>query len=100
MGHKRGVGQMLTKADEGGGREGGVRQMLTIADKGGGGVQEPLILAGVICEQPLILNLCYSPALQIHRWYWLDMKIQEQLILLDTVTNPFLAFQPPCVPLK
>ena len=34
-----GVGQMLTKADEGGG---GVSQMLTIAD--GGGVQEPLIL--------------------------------------------------------
>ena len=40
---------MLTKADEGGG---GVSQMLTIAD--GGGVQEPLILADVICEQPLI----------------------------------------------
>ena len=30
---------------------GGVSQMLTIAD--GGGVQEPLILADVICEQPL-----------------------------------------------
>ena len=27
--------------------------MLTIADGGGGGVQEPLILADVICEQPL-----------------------------------------------
>ena len=31
----------------------GVSQMLTIADGGGGGVQEPLILADVICEQPL-----------------------------------------------
>ena len=28
--------------------------MLTIADGGGGGVQEPLIWADVICEQPLI----------------------------------------------
>ena len=27
--------------------------MLTIADGGGGGIQEPLILADVICEQPL-----------------------------------------------
>ena len=27
--------------------------MLTIVDEGGGGVQEPLILADVICEQPL-----------------------------------------------
>ena len=46
---------MLTKADEG-----GVSQMLTIADGGGGGVQEPLILAEVICEQPLIAatNTC------------------------------------------
>jgi len=33
--YERGVGQMLTKAD-------------------GGGVQEPLILADVICEQPLM----------------------------------------------
>ena len=49
--YKRGVGQMLTKADEGGG---GVSQMLTIADGGGRGVQESLILADVICEQPLI----------------------------------------------
>ena len=31
----------------------GVSQMLTIADGGGRGVQEPLILADVICEQPL-----------------------------------------------
>ena len=38
---------MLTISDEGGG---GVSQMLTIAD--GGGVQEPLILADVICKQP------------------------------------------------
>ena len=29
--------------------------MLTKADEGGGGVQEPLILADVICEQPLIV---------------------------------------------
>ena len=29
--------------------------MLTIADGGGRGVQEPLILADVICEQPLIV---------------------------------------------
>ena len=28
--------------------------MLTIADGGGRGVQEPLILADVICEQPLM----------------------------------------------
>ena len=47
-----GVGQMLTKADEGGG---GVSQMLTMADGGGRGVQEPPILADVICEQPLII---------------------------------------------
>ena len=39
---------MLTKADEGGK---GVSEMLTIAD--GGGIQEALILADVICEQPL-----------------------------------------------
>ena len=38
--YKRGVGQMLTKADEG----------------GRGGVQEPLILAEVLREQPLIPN--------------------------------------------
>ena len=44
-----GVGQMLTKADEGG--RGG---KLAIADGGGRGGQEPLILADVICEQPLI----------------------------------------------
>ena len=31
----RGVGQMLTKADQGGG---GAKQMLTIADEGGRGV--------------------------------------------------------------
>ena len=31
--------------------------MLTIADGGGRGVQEPLILAIVICEQPHISNL-------------------------------------------
>ena len=38
---------------------GGVSQMLTIADEGGGGGgQEPLILADVICEQPLKRN-CY-----------------------------------------
>ena len=30
--------------------------MLTIADGGGRGVQEPLILADVICEQPLMLH--------------------------------------------
>ena len=41
--YNRAVGQMLTKADEGGG---GVSQMLTIAD-------EPPILADVICEQLL-----------------------------------------------
>ena len=41
---------MLTKADEG---EGGVSQMLTIADGGGRGVHEPLILAEIICEEPL-----------------------------------------------
>ena len=45
---------MLTNADEGGG---GVSQMLTIADRGG--VQEPLILAEVICEQPLISSSCF-----------------------------------------
>ena len=28
--------------------------MLTKADEGGGGVQEPMILADVICEQPHI----------------------------------------------
>ena len=33
---------------------GGVSQMLTIAYGGGMGGQEPLILADVICEQPLI----------------------------------------------
>ena len=34
--------------------------MLTIADEEGRGVQEPLILADVICEQPLkdILDKC------------------------------------------
>ena len=32
----------------------GVSQMLTIADEVGGWVHEPLILADVICEQPLI----------------------------------------------
>ena len=44
---------MLTKADEGGR---GVSQILTIADVGGmgGPGKEPLILADVICEQPLI----------------------------------------------
>ena len=47
---------MLTKAGEGG-WGGGVSQMLTIADEGGGEVQEPLILADVICEQPLTLNV-------------------------------------------
>ena len=31
----------------------GVSQMLTIDDGGGRGVQEPLVLADVICEQPL-----------------------------------------------
>ena len=31
--------------------------MLTIADEGGGEVQEPLILADVICEQSLTLNV-------------------------------------------
>ena len=41
---------MLTIADEG-----GMSHMLTIADGGGRGVQEPLILADVICEQPLII---------------------------------------------
>ena len=35
---------------------GGVSQMLTIADGGGRGVQEPPILADVICEQPLIVH--------------------------------------------
>ena len=50
---------MLTKADEG---EGGVSQMLTIADGGGRGVHEPLILADVICEQPLMeLHVCLDP---------------------------------------
>ena len=46
---------MLTKADERTGPpgEGGVIQMLTIAGGGGRGVQEPLNLADVICEQPL-----------------------------------------------
>ena len=44
---------MLTKAGEGGG---GVSQMLTIADGRGRGVQEPLILADIICEQPLIVK--------------------------------------------
>ena len=32
----------------------GVSQMLTIDDGGRRGVQEPLVLADVICEQPLI----------------------------------------------
>ena len=32
---------------------GGVSQMLTIDDEGGGEVQEPLILADLICQQPL-----------------------------------------------
>ena len=45
---------MLTIADGG-----GVSQMLTIADGGGGGVQEPLILANVICEQPLNTNTLF-----------------------------------------
>ena len=31
--------------------------MLTIADEGGGEVQEPLILADVIWEQPLMKNI-------------------------------------------
>ena len=35
-----GVGQMLTKDDEGGGGD-------------GGGIQEPVTLANTICEQPL-----------------------------------------------
>ena len=35
----------------------GVSQMLTIADGGGRGVQEPLILADVICEQTLRVHL-------------------------------------------
>ena len=47
---------MLTKADEGGrgGNRVTVTQMLT--EGGRGGVQEPLILADVICEQPLIVK--------------------------------------------
>ena len=41
---------MLT-LDEGGV---GAREMLTMADKGGRRGLDPLIFAGIICEQPLI----------------------------------------------
>ena len=45
-----GAVHILRQPPEGGG---GVSQILTIAIADGGGVQEPLILADVICEQPL-----------------------------------------------
>ena len=44
-----GAVHILRQPPEGGG---GVSQKLTIAD--GGGIQEPLVLADVICEQPLM----------------------------------------------
>ena len=47
----RGVRQLLTIDDEGGG---GVTQKLTIADEGGGEVCKPPNVADVIYEQPLI----------------------------------------------
>ena len=64
--YKRGVGQKMTKADEGGrgghpnadncwrGGEGGSAKRWPLLTEGGGGVYELLFLADVICEQPLI----------------------------------------------
>ena len=60
--YKRGVGQKMTKADEGGrgghpnadncwrGGEGGAAKRWPLLTEGGGGVYELLFLADVICE--------------------------------------------------
>ena len=37
--------------------------MLTLADKGGRGGSDPLFLADIICEQPLITNDFKNPFL-------------------------------------
>ena len=54
--------------------------MLTIADGGGRGVQEPMILADVICEQPLINKvylLKYENSLQ--GWIACNVMLMLQL---------------------
>ena len=69
LSYKRGVGQKMTKADEGGrgghpnadncwrGGEGGSAKRWPLLTEGGGGVYELLFLADVICEQPLTSDI-------------------------------------------
>ena len=81
---------MLTKVDKGGR---GVSQMLTIVYGGGGRVQEPLILADVKCEQPLILII----ALLQYSHCTITIPHRESLLLCYCVlgnVNPYSNWTP------
>ena len=54
--------------------------MLTKSDEGGGGVQEPLILADVICEQPLNVHHNDENAFE-YPWFGTEYSVEFFLVI-------------------
>ena len=92
--YERGVGQKMTKADEGGrgghpnadncwrGGEGGSAKRWPLLTEGGGGVYELLFLADVICEQPLNVDGYY------HEYHWrAQFGSKDQTVTWDIIGN-------------
>ena len=70
--------------------------MLTIADGGGRGVQEPLILADVICEQPLIRKCHHRIGPKLVNTTgplapWHDRLLSQPLYIIHTCAADFIA---------